>query len=194
MFTSSADCVASARPHPTGTLAHPAPACHLQEVWRVRRPRADEDGPDPEPRPLPHLEPGLCACVVCACVRVRVRVHVQEYCLGCDDTATPTPIILRGARALLSLSLSRCLGVSVSRCLGVSVTYHSITLTLLLQEKWCQLFRRQSERYQCNVETITVVMDAEGWSLRLATTEAYSYLKAIAQADSAHYPGTSRLR
>lgn len=48
--------------------------------------------------------------------------------------------------------------------------------------------RRNSESQGCNVETYTVVVDSAGWSMRLATGDAFSFIKAMATIDSDHYP------
>ena len=38
------------------------------------------------------------------------------------------------------------------------------------------------------IETFLIVIDAAGWSLKLASFDAFKYLKGIADIDSAHYP------
>jgi hypothetical protein len=45
-----------------------------------------------------------------------------------------------------------------------------------------------SKRSGCNIETFVVVIDAAGWGLRLATSDAFSFIKGMATTDSNHYP------
>ncbi len=63
------------------------------------------------------------------------------------------------------------------------VKYHMWTM-----ERAMRLLGEQSERLKLNIETCTYILDAAGWSMRLATRDAFSYLKGIADIDSAHYP------
>lgn len=39
-----------------------------------------------------------------------------------------------------------------------------------------------------NIETFVIVVDAAHWSLRLATNDAYTFIKGMASTDSDHYP------
>ena len=39
-----------------------------------------------------------------------------------------------------------------------------------------------------NIETFTVIVDAAGWHLGLATRDAYTFIKAMADTDGNHYP------
>lgn len=41
---------------------------------------------------------------------------------------------------------------------------------------------------QCHVETFTTIVDAEGWTTRLATADAFTFIKGMAVTDSNHYP------
>jgi hypothetical protein len=45
-----------------------------------------------------------------------------------------------------------------------------------------------SKQHGFNVETFVLVIDAEGWGLRLATSDAYAFIKGMASTDSDHYP------
>jgi hypothetical protein len=40
-----------------------------------------------------------------------------------------------------------------------------------------------------NIETFVAVVDAQGWSMRLATSDAFAFIKGMATTDSDHYPG-----
>ena len=44
-----------------------------------------------------------------------------------------------------------------------------------------------------NIETFVVVIDAAGWSMKLATSDAFAFIKGMATTDSDHYPGTTQL-
>ena len=45
-----------------------------------------------------------------------------------------------------------------------------------------------SIKHNCIIETFTLVVDAEEWSLRLATKDAFSFIENMAKTDSLHYP------
>jgi len=61
--------------------------------------------------------------------------------------------------------------------------YHTWTM-----EATVLALRRASAASGVNVESFTAVMDATGWSMRLATRDAYKFLRGMAETDSAHYP------
>jgi hypothetical protein len=44
------------------------------------------------------------------------------------------------------------------------------------------------EKYQRNIEQFSVIVDAEGWGLRLATSNAMTFIKEMAYADNNYYP------
>lgn len=46
----------------------------------------------------------------------------------------------------------------------------------------------QSKSTGYNIETFVVVIDAAGWGLRLATNDAFTFIKGMAVTDSDHYP------
>ncbi len=56
------------------------------------------------------------------------------------------------------------------------------------QERLMRKLAEQSAKTGYNVETVTAVFDASGWRIGLATRQAYSFLKGMADLDSAHYP------
>ena len=45
-----------------------------------------------------------------------------------------------------------------------------------------------SRQNKCNIEQMTVVVDAAGWGMHLATSEALEFLKGVVAIDNAHYP------
>lgn len=45
-----------------------------------------------------------------------------------------------------------------------------------------------------NIETFVVVVDAAGWSMKLATSDAFAFIKGMASTDSDHYPGKCTFR
>jgi hypothetical protein len=55
-------------------------------------------------------------------------------------------------------------------------------------EQALRLLYEQSEKMDANIETFTVVVDADGFGLRLFTNEAIAFAKALAITDSDHYP------
>ncbi len=46
----------------------------------------------------------------------------------------------------------------------------------------------KSKAMDYNIETFVVVIDAAGWGLRLATNDAFTFIKGMAVTDSDHYP------
>lgn len=55
-------------------------------------------------------------------------------------------------------------------------------------ERLLSLTRENSKKFDCHIETFTLIVDAVDWSMRLATSDAYSFIKAMAVNDSSHYP------
>eukprot|EP01038_Epipyxis_sp_PR26KG_P013045 gene13045-17482_t len=45
-----------------------------------------------------------------------------------------------------------------------------------------------SKQKNINIETFMIVIDAAGWSLKLATRDAFTFIKGMANTDSDHYP------
>eukprot|EP00299_Pterocystis_sp_00344_P015573 c7787_g1_i1.p1 GENE.c7787_g1_i1~~c7787_g1_i1.p1 ORF type:complete len:337 (-),score=65.58 c7787_g1_i1:38-1048(-) len=66
---------------------------------------------------------------------------------------------------------------------GNLVRFHS-----WCQEKAIELCKESSDRLGVHVETAVFVIDAEGWSIKLASRTAYDYLRQIADMDNLHYP------
>lgn len=56
------------------------------------------------------------------------------------------------------------------------------------QEQTLRMMYERSKRCGYNIETFVVVLDAEGFSLRLGTGDAYLLMKALISLDSSHYP------
>jgi len=50
-----------------------------------------------------------------------------------------------------------------------------------------QMFKK-SQDLGINVETFVCVVDAQGWGVRLATKDAFAFIKSMADTDAAHYP------
>jgi hypothetical protein len=48
--------------------------------------------------------------------------------------------------------------------------------------------KKNSKRFDCNIETFTTIVDAAGWTTRLATSDAFTFIKGMAKVDSDHYP------
>lgn len=55
-------------------------------------------------------------------------------------------------------------------------------------EQAIRKMREKSDELHCNIETFVIIIDAAGWSLRLATGQAMTFIKGMAMTDSAHYP------
>jgi len=55
-------------------------------------------------------------------------------------------------------------------------------------EQAIRLMLEKSEELNCNIETFMIVIDAAGWSLKLATSQAFQFINGMAVTDSAHYP------
>ena len=51
-----------------------------------------------------------------------------------------------------------------------------------------RLMRENSKKLNKNIETFTIVVDAAHWSLKLATSDAYTFINNMIQADSKHNP------
>jgi hypothetical protein len=48
--------------------------------------------------------------------------------------------------------------------------------------------KQQSQATGHNIETFTCVIDSAGWGMRLATSDAFTFIKGMASVDSDHYP------
>jgi hypothetical protein len=47
---------------------------------------------------------------------------------------------------------------------------------------------KYTKQHNYNIETFLLVIDAAGWNLSLATSDAFTFIKGMAVTDSAHYP------
>lgn len=55
-------------------------------------------------------------------------------------------------------------------------------------EQALRLMHEQSVKTGYNIETFVVVVDAAGWGMHLATSDAFTFIKGMATIDSDHYP------
>jgi len=55
-------------------------------------------------------------------------------------------------------------------------------------EQSLRLMEQKSQEIGYTIETFVVIIDALGWSIGLATSEAFAYIKSMASIDSDHYP------
>jgi hypothetical protein len=55
-------------------------------------------------------------------------------------------------------------------------------------EQALRLMYEKSADLNINLETFVVVIDAAGWKMKLATGDAYTFIKGMASTDSDHYP------
>lgn len=55
-------------------------------------------------------------------------------------------------------------------------------------EQAIRIMNERSAAVGCNIETFVIVIDADGWNPGLATSDAFTYVKAMATTDSDHYP------
>uniref|UniRef100_A0A6B2L9S6 CRAL-TRIO domain-containing protein n=1 Tax=Arcella intermedia TaxID=1963864 RepID=A0A6B2L9S6_9EUKA len=59
---------------------------------------------------------------------------------------------------------------------------------IYLMETFITKLSEQSEKLQYNIEDFALVIDAHGWKISYATSDAYNFVKTIVGVDSAHYP------
>lgn len=57
-------------------------------------------------------------------------------------------------------------------------------------EQSIRVMNAVSEESGFNIETFVIVIDAAGWSMKLATSDAFAFIKGMATTDSDHYPGS----
>lgn len=55
-------------------------------------------------------------------------------------------------------------------------------------EQMLKIMHQKSADLNINLETFTVIIDAAGWKMKLATSDAYTFIKGMASTDSDHYP------
>jgi hypothetical protein len=55
-------------------------------------------------------------------------------------------------------------------------------------EQSLRLMEQKSQEIGYTIETFVIIIDALGWSLGLATSEAFAFIKSMASVDSDHYP------
>lgn len=120
-----------------------------------------------------------------------VKLTMSEVLGGCDKEAfwTYFPSWNQGFDKQCRPVSYRCFGKlevqAVLRLIsmGTLVNYHAWET-----EQAMKLMGEKSKETGFNIETFVLVIDAAGWHMGLAGRDAYSFIKAMAQTDSAHFP------
>ena len=76
----------------------------------------------------------------------------------------------------------------IDRVLQVTTMERLIDFHLWTNEQLLRLMHAKGKITGTNLETFTMVVDAAGWHLGLATQAAYTFVKTLVQLDSDHYP------
>ena len=115
-----------------------------------------------------------------------------DFCKGFDpnELFARLPILLEGIDNLHRPVIYKMFGAAceISTLLKTTDEATLIRYHIWQNEQSLMELRRLSEKYQHNIETWQIVIDAAGWHLGLANSASMSFLKAIASIDSAHYP------
>jgi len=56
-------------------------------------------------------------------------------------------------------------------------------------EQALRVMNNSSKDTGYNIETFVLIIDAAGWSMKLATSDAFAFIKGMVSTDADHYPG-----
>ena len=79
-------------------------------------------------------------------------------------------------------------GLEISKMLKITSMDRLGEFHVWESEQAIRMMNEKSKELRCNIETFVCIIDAAGWSLRLATRDAFTFIKEMAAADSNHYP------
>lgn len=55
-------------------------------------------------------------------------------------------------------------------------------------EQALRIMYEEGKKSNCNIETFVTIVDAKDWGMRLATSDAFTFIRGMASTDSDHYP------
>ena len=86
------------------------------------------------------------------------------------------------------VSWRQCGTFDVSKVLKQTTMEQLINFHAWESEQLLRLMYTKSKMTGVNIETFMIVLDANGWILSLANSDAYTFMKALIKFDSDHYP------
>lgn len=110
------------------------------------------------------------------CPAALLERYFDSWAQGVDRMGRPVVYKKYGTLEVASL-------IAAGASIASLVRYH-----VAEQERLSVAMRTASTSAGARVSATTFIMDAAGWHLALATSDAMRFLRAIAEVDSAHYP------
>eukprot|EP01039_Chlorochromonas_danica_P007280 gene7280-8056_t len=123
--------------------------------------------------------------------RLHLRLETAEEILGCDLSQMYRyfPTWIQGMdKQLRPVSYRKFGQFEIWNVLKLTTMDRLLRFHAWETEQALRNMYSQSKEHGYNIETFVLIVDAAGWGLRLATGEAYSFIKGMATTDSDHYP------
>jgi CRAL/TRIO domain/CRAL/TRIO, N-terminal domain len=120
-----------------------------------------------------------------------LRLQTAEEVLGCDTATFYTffPTWIQGYDKQSRPIAWRQFGkFEIWSLLRITTMERLIRFHAWESEQALRLMKEKSKATGFNIETFVIVIDAAGWSLKLATSDAFTFIKGMAVTDSAYYP------
>ncbi|RYH32724.1 hypothetical protein EON65_00050 [archaeon] len=123
--------------------------------------------------------------------RLNLRRETAEEVLGCDLTQIYNffPTWIQGVdKQLRPVSYRKFGKFEIWNVLKLTSMERLVRFHAWETEQALRGMYKGSQESGYNIETFVLVIDAAGWGLRLATSDAYAFIKNMATTDSDHYP------
>lgn len=123
--------------------------------------------------------------------RVKLRFETAEEVLGCDLTQIFKyfPTWIQGFdKQKRPVSYRKFGQFEIWNVLKLTSMQQLIRFHAWETEQALNKMYRYSKETDNNIETFVLVIDASGWNLGLATSDAFTFIKGMALTDSDHYP------
>jgi hypothetical protein len=123
--------------------------------------------------------------------RLHLRFESAEEVLACDVGKIYTffPTWLQGFdKQLRPVSYRQFGKFEIWNVLKLTSLEKLIRFHAWETEQALRMMYAQNKATGYNIETFTLVIDAKGWNMGLATSDAFAFIKGMAVTDSDHYP------
>jgi hypothetical protein len=123
--------------------------------------------------------------------RLNLRHEVAEEVLGCDLAKMYRyfPTWIQGQdKQMRPVSYRQFGKFEIWNVLKLTSMHKLIRFHAWETEQALRFMHGRSQKVGYNIETFVLVIDASGWSMQLATRDAFTFIKGMATTDSDHYP------
>lgn len=123
--------------------------------------------------------------------KLTLRRRTSVDILGCDSLSMYAffPTWMQGFdKQLRPVSYRQFGKFEIGKVLQLTTMERLIRFHAWETEAAVRISLERSRALGYNVETFVLVVDASGWSLKLATQDAFTFIKGMASTDSDHYP------